>query len=79
MISNDAPHPTLDAYLEPTQYEQLVNNHTTNELANIERALDEIEAMMILIHRNAEYTADAMILEAICSIWDNARDLAFDE
>lgn len=79
MMQNDAPHQMLIAYLDQTEYDDLIRNHTTNEANAIEAAFDAIETAMILIHRNAEISSKTAILEAITTIWDNSRDLAFDE
>lgn len=72
-------YPNLEAYLDQPEFDDLIRNHTSNEATQIELALDAIETAMILIHRNAEISSKTALLEAITSIWDNSRDLAFDE
>jgi 23S rRNA maturation mini-RNase III len=75
----DTLFPMLIAYLDDAQFRDLIRNHTMNEASQIEHAFDAIETAMILIHRNAEISSKSAILEAITTIWDNSRDLAFDE
>jgi len=79
MMQNETPHQMLESYLDKTEYDELIRNHTSNEANAIESAFDAIETAMILIHRNAEISSKTAILEAITTIWDNSRDLAFDE
>ena len=71
--------PMLIAYLDQTEFTDLIRNHTMNEASQIEHAFDAIETAMILIHRNAEISSKSAIHDAINTIWDNSRDLAFDE
>ena len=75
----DSNFPSLVGYMDDEGLRDLIRNHTMNEASQIEAAFNTIETAMILIHRNAEISSKAAILEAITTIWDNSRDLAFDE
>ena len=75
----DPNFPSLVGYMDDEGLRDLIRNHTMNEASQIEAAFNTIETAMILIHRNAEISSKAAILEAITTIWDNSRDLAFDE
>jgi hypothetical protein len=57
----------------------MIAAHTTTELDAIDLALGQIEAAMISIYRNAEFDYRHMLHNAINTIWDNSRDLAYDE
>lgn len=71
--------PNLVGYLADDELEHLISQHTTNELNAIESAFNTIESAMISIIRNSEIDDRQMLLNAITTIWDNSRDLAYDE
>lgn len=75
----DDQFPALVGYLDDTALRDLITNHTTYELERLENAFNLIESGMTEIHRHAEIESKAALLEAILAIWDNSRDLAFDD
>jgi hypothetical protein len=75
--ADDCRNANAYQYLESP--ERFISQHTTTELHQLRTAIDNIERAFTLIHRNAEAEHLTELWGAIGSIWDNARDLAYDE
>ena len=75
----DTRYPNLIAYLDEAEIKLFIGSHTMAEADKLEAALELLESTFIDIYRTAEYELTGLIWGAIGSIWDNARDLAFDE
>lgn len=71
--------PNANAWQYLDDIPHFLEQHTTSELHQIRFALNNIERAMTILHRFTEESQLYNIHDAIGTIWDNSRDLAFDE